>query len=108
MKFTLVFPSGEGFDLSVGLVFAPCAIWKIGRCTLLNPHRENPHYLPGDFQDLLSVLIARKYLDKPVSKQQIVKIYVIVHEIGHGVQSYLDDLVDDIAKTGFTPIVIIA
>jgi hypothetical protein len=106
MKFTLVFPSGEGFDLSIGLVFAPCAIWKIGRRTLLNPHRENPHYLLGDFQGLLRVLIARKYLDTPRSQKQNAKIYVIVHEIGHGVQSYLDDLVDDIAKTGFTPIVI--
>ena len=53
MKFTLVFPSGEGTDLSIGLVFAPCVLWVIGSKILLNPHRENPHYLPGDFQDLL-------------------------------------------------------
>ena len=33
------------------------------------------------------------------------KIHVIVHEVGHGVQSYLDDLVNDITKTGFTPVV---
>lgn len=108
MKFTLVFPSGEGFDLSVGLVFAPCAIWKIGRRTLLNPHRENPHYLPGDFQDLLRTLIARKYLDKYQLQQHGVKIHVIVHEVGHGVQSYLDDLVNDINKADFIPIVITA
>lgn len=106
MKFTLVFPSGEGFDLSVGLVFAPCVIWKIGRRTLLNPHREDPHYLPGDFQDLLKLLIARKYLDNSQLQQHGVKIHVIVHEVGHGVQSYLDDLVNDIAQSGFTPIVV--
>lgn len=106
MKFTLVFPSGEGYDLSIGLVFAPCAIWKIGRRTLLNPHRENPHYLPGDFQDLLRILVARKYLGNSQSQQHAAKIHVIVHEIGHGVQRYLDDLIDDITKAGFTPIVV--
>ena len=106
MKFTLVFPSGEGFDLSVGLVFAPCAIWKIGRRTLLNPHRENPHYLPGDFQELLSTLKARKYMSQEESDGESEKIYVIIHYVGHGVQSYLDDLTLDIAKTGYTPVVI--
>jgi len=106
MKFTLVFPSGEGFDLSVGLVFAPCPIWKIGRRTLLNPHRENPHYLPGDFQVLLSTLKGLKYVSQMDSDIQGEKIYVIVHYLGHGVQSYLDDLTSDIAETGYTPVVI--
>lgn len=106
MKFTLVFPSGEGFDLSVGLVFAPCAIWKIGNRTLLNPHRENPNYLPGDFHELLRTLVAKQYIGSAQLQQSGAKIYVIVHETGHGSQSCLDNLVSDIVETGFIPMVV--
>jgi len=101
MKFTLVFPSSESVDLSVGLVFAPCAMWTIGEQTLLNPHQENPHYVRGDFQNLLTELEKKNLLNPELKNKNI---YIIVHYIGHGTQAYLDDLILDISECGYIPI----
>jgi len=106
MKFTLVFPSDESTDLSIGLIFAPCILWVIGSKTLLNPHRENPHYLPGDFQNLLLFLRKKNYLIDNSLEKRRKKIFIIVHDVGHGFQSYLDDLVRDISETEFKPFVV--
>ena len=107
MKFTLVFPSSESTDLSIGLVFAPCILWVIGSKILLNPHRENPHYLPGDFQTLLLFLKEGNYLIDESTERQRKKIFLIVHDIGHGIQSYLDDLIRDISESQFEPVLVV-
>ena len=107
MKFTLVFPSSESTDLSIGLVFAPCILWVIRNKILLNPHRENPHYLPGDFQTLLLFLKEGNYLIDESTERQRKKIFLIVHDIGHGIQSYLDDLIRDISESQFEPVLVV-
>lgn len=38
MKFTLIFPSHEASDLSVGAVFASSLFWVVGEKELSNPH----------------------------------------------------------------------
>ena len=104
MKFTLVFPSSEATDLSVGLVFAPCAIWMISNKIFLNPHSTNPHYLPGDFQELLIRLEKRFELD--IEKMKGKRVFVVVHDIGHGSKKYLKLLTHDISMTGLIPVII--
>jgi len=104
MKFTLVFPSNEGSDLSIGLVFAPCLVWTIGNKHFSNPHRDNPHYLPGDFQDLVIKLSQKSDLNFNIKENFGRKLFVIVHKVGHGTDTYLKDLLVDIEKVGFLPI----
>lgn len=97
MKFTIVFPSEEGEDLSVGCVFIPCLLWKLGRRTLLNPHPQNPHYLKGDLSH---------FLDKTGYSERIRcsdgKVCVVAHPNGHGSEEYLGSLVADIEGMGFS------
>ena len=63
MKFTLVFPSNESSDLSIDVIFVPCLVWTIGNKHFFNPHRDNAHYLPGDFQDLVIKLSQKSELN---------------------------------------------
>ena len=42
MHFTVVFNSHESHDLSYGLVFTPCPIWKKGNKELINLHPDEP------------------------------------------------------------------
>lgn len=99
MKFTLVFPP----DLAVGMIFAPCLIWTIGSKNFWNPHRENPNYLPGDFQSLIEKIAMTKGLKWDPSGESGEKIFVIAHDVGHGTEAYLNDLIIDIRTAGFTP-----
>jgi hypothetical protein len=104
MKFTLVFPSNESSDLSIGVIFVPCLVWTIGNKYFFNPHRDNPHYLPGDFQDLVIKLSQKSELNFDIKEDLARKLFVIVHEIGHGTDAYLKDLLLDIEKASFLPI----
>lgn len=105
MKFTLVFPSNESSDLSVGVIFAPCLIWVIGGRHFSNPHPQNPHYILGDFQDLVVKLVRQKIFNLQIKSDVVNKIFIIVHDLGHGNEDYLNDLVGDINSSGFNPIV---
>jgi hypothetical protein len=104
MKFTLVFPSNEASDLSIGMIFVPCLVWIIGNKQFFKPHSDNPHYLPGDFQDLVMKLSKKSKLNFEIKKNLGRKLFVIVHEVGHGTDTYLKDLLFDIEKAGFLPI----
>ena len=97
MKFTIIFPSGESADLSIGAVFTPCLVWVEGDHLILNPHPENPHYLKGDLQTLLQKTELRKRIAS-YSKT----VTIVAHPIGHGTQEYLDMLVSDLEVEGFT------
>lgn len=55
MKFNLVFESHESRDVSIGLVFVPCAAWVLGGKTLLKPHPREPHYRSGDLREVLQL-----------------------------------------------------
>ena len=105
MKFTLVFPSDEASDLSIGVVFAPCLIWTIGKRHILNPHSRNPHYLPGDFQQLLSKILNYERINFDRDGNLGQKIFIVVHDIGHGTENYLKDLASDVQKSGFVPVI---
>jgi len=104
MKFTLVFPSNEASDLSIGVIFVPCLVWTLGNKYFSNPHSDNPDYLPGDFQDLVIKLSQKVELNFQIKEHLGRKLFVIVHEVGHGTDTYLQDLLIDIEKVGFLPI----
>jgi hypothetical protein len=104
MKFTLVFPSNEASDLSIGAIFVPCLVWTLGKTHFLKPHSENPHYLPGDFQDLVIKLSQKSGINFSIKENLGHKLFVIVHEVGHGTDTYLKDLLVDIEEVGFLPI----
>ena len=105
MKFTLVFPSHESPDLSIGAVFIPCLVWVLGQKILFNPHRDNPNYLSGDFQNLLCKLFLSKLAPFDFNQHKGKKIWVVVHSNGHGDEQYLSDLLIDIIDAGFKPVV---
>ncbi len=98
MKFTTVFPSPEGSDLSIAAVFTPCLVWKEGNMELLNPHPQNPHYLPGDLQALFAK-VPLQFRMEDYSKQ----VALIVHPVGHGTAEYRELLLADLRAMGFEP-----
>lgn len=95
MKFTIVMPSKESDDISVGCLFTPCLVWKIGS-RKITPHRDNPNYLPGDFQSMLEKTNLGKRIEASSKK-----VALISHNIGHGTQSYRELLRADIQEAGF-------
>jgi hypothetical protein len=97
MKFTIVFPSTESSDLSIGAVFIPCLVWMDGEKELLNPHRENPHYVRGDLQAVLALPGNQKRLSAHTKK-----VVVVCHPVGHGTENYLDDILSDLRDSGFS------
>lgn len=101
MKFTIVLPSRESEDLSIGCLFMPCLAWKIGQRKILVPHRDNPHYLPGDFQYMLEVTEVGARVDQ-TSK----KVVLITHMVGHGTWLYRSALTLDIRKAGYEPVLV--
>lgn len=97
MKFTLVFSSGEPADLSIGMVFIPCATWVQGKKTILVPNRKTPHYESGYLRRLLEVpTIAKQteWLEK--------NLVVVVHPDGHGSARDLERLIQDCQDEGFS------
>jgi hypothetical protein len=106
MKFSLVFPSEEAWDLCVGLIFIPCAAWYHGEKILWIPHPSNPHYLTGDFQALLNKLESKKLLHYSQEDLKRKKIFIIIHNVGHGTEKYLSDLVKDIINADMIPVIV--
>ena len=96
MKFTVVFPSQESEDLSVGVVFIPCICWVQGKKVLLNPHPDKPHYRKGDLQHFLDETRMRSQID-PAAKD----VAVIAHPVGHGTEKDLSLLSEDLWEAGF-------
>ena len=102
MKFTLVFPSDESTEVSVGLDFIPCPVWLSGGKEILNPHPENPHYMSGDLQHMLDTSGIRSL----ISRKDSAKVVVICHPVGNGTEEYLRLLSDDLRKERFDPQVV--
>jgi len=98
MHFTVVFNSHESHDLSYGLVFTPCPIWRKGDKELINLHRDNPHYERGDIQPLLNKENLTRLLaeDKPKSAA------ILIHSTGHGTPQDLANLRADLQAAGFS------
>jgi len=101
MKFTIVMPSMESEDLSIGCLFIPCLLWKINQREILVPHRNNPHYLPGDFQYMLDETRLKDRVGKHSKR-----VVLVTHGIGHGTTSYREQLRTDIESVGFQIILI--
>ena len=97
MNFTLVFPSGESTELSVAMMFIPCAAWVEGRNTLIVPNRETPHYELGYLRVLLDLpsIVARIY----ESHKQLI---LIIHDVGHGSSDDLAKLLLDCKNEGYS------
>jgi hypothetical protein len=95
MKFTLVFASGESDDISVGGIFIPCFAWRINGRNYI-PHRDDPHYRPGDFDYLLRLLKVGKQ-----SRVESNKVIIVVHPNGHGCEDDLLALADDVRSMGY-------
>lgn len=95
MKFTVVFPSHESKDLSFGYVFIPCPCWIRGEEILINLHPEYGEYRNGDFQKILD------YMDYPELDEMNSKVILVIHPEGHGGESDLEQLVQEINSCGF-------
>jgi hypothetical protein len=98
MKFTLVFTTGESADISIGMVFIPCAAWVQGSRTLVVPNRKTPHYELGYLRTLLTLPSIAAVL-RPGFQKDIV---LIIHPCGHGSQVDLAKLLLDCKAEGFT------
>ncbi len=96
MKFTIVFPSHEDQDLSIGAVFKPCLVWMEGQKDILIPHPEDPHYNGGEVKVLLA---------HPLVKGRIAEdsksVTVIVHPTDYIEPTALHLLVKDLQDEGF-------
>ena len=101
MHFTVVFGSHESRDNSYGLVFVPCPVWVRGDEELVNLHRDNPQYIPGDLQPLLDKEFGDDRVDRN-PKQAV----VVVHPSGHGSAQDLERLVADLEVAGFRPMTV--
>ena len=101
MKFTIVMPSKESEDLSIGCLFIPCLVWKINQHQSLVPHRDIPHYLPGDFQHMLE---KTKLMGRVGDQSK--RVALVTHRIGHGTEQYRDQLQADIEAAGFQTVLV--
>lgn len=96
MKFTIVFPSTESSDISIGAVFKPCLVWVEGENELLNPHPDDPDYKEGDLITMLQKTNLRSRLSDHTKM-----VTIVVHSIGHGIQDHLTLLQTDLINEGF-------
>jgi len=101
MKFTVIFPSSEASDATVGITFKSSLVWVEGSRDLLNPHPENPHYLKGDLRRFFE----ETNFDERFSNHTK-KVSIVVHSIGNADNSDLENLVDDLKSEGFEPAII--
>ena len=98
MKFTLVFSGDEGFDCTVGCVFASSLVWKVGNRTVFTPHPEQPLYQRQDLQNL----IEQTGLGRKIQSSNK-KMCLVVHDFGHGSDACLLALERDLVDCGFEP-----
>ena len=96
MKFTIVFPSHEADEMSVGGIFVPCFVWRIRKKNHV-PHPDYPHYREGDFLYLLKKL--QVTTEKKIGHRHVV---IVVHSNGHGREADLNLMCKDIETTGYT------
>lgn len=98
MKFTIVFTTGESADISIGMVFIPCAAWVQGSRTLVVPNRKTPHYELGYLRTLLELPSIAAVLRPRLEKDLV----LVIHSCGHGSQDDLANLLLDCKTEGFT------
>lgn len=99
MKLTLVFPSPEARDLSIGVLFTPCLEWVDGPLSIAVPHPRIPGYMAGDLHKLLEMPQIRDRLSTH-SKT----VAVIVHSIGDcETPESLELILADLKCLGFEP-----
>jgi hypothetical protein len=101
MKFTIVFPSHESRDLSIGCVFAPCLVWTMGSRKIDIPHPRIPNYIAGYFQSLASRSEIRNQIESHSNN-----VVVVVQPTGHGSHEDLQLLLADIRKSDLEPVLV--
>ena len=97
MHFSIVFSSHESYDLSYSLLFVPCPVWQQGDREIVNLHREDPHYRPGD----LRVLLGKEQIEQRLEPGSRCAT-VIVQPTGEGERADLLALLGDLMTEGFT------
>jgi len=97
MNFTLVFPNHEGSELTVGLLFIPCAAWVQGSKILVIPDQTTPHYQQGSLGRLLNLAEFT-----PKLKGRAKNIVLIIHNTGHGTEEDLSSLIADCKLEGYS------
>ena len=102
MKFTIVFPSHESSEVTISALFIPCLVWTEDNKELLNPHRDQPHYLKGDFQKLFAeTKISERIADYTK------KVTIVAHSTGdNATNADLERIVEDLTEEGFDPFVV--
>jgi hypothetical protein len=96
VKFTVVFHSSEGVDLSYGLLFVPCPVWSKGESWVVNLNPESPSYQLGSVKKLLGVEPIIEGLAGSARE-----CLVVVHQVGHGDEAQLHLLQEDLESEGF-------
>lgn len=90
MNFTLVFANYEGSELTVGLLFIPCAARVQGGKILVIPDQTTPHHQQGSLGRLLNLAIFT-----PKLKMRAKNIVPVIHNTGHGTEEDLSSLITD-------------
>lgn len=96
MNFSLLFPSHEGSELSIGLLFIPCAAWVDGSKILFIPDNTTPHYQHGSLGRLLNLATFSSIL-----KGRAKNIVIIIHNACHGTKEDLSSLITDCESEGY-------
>jgi len=97
MNFTLVFPNHEGSELTVGLLFIPCAAWVQGGKILVIPDQTTPHYQQGSLGRLLNLATFA-----PKLKGRAKNIVHVIHNTSHGTEEDLRSLMADCELEGYS------
>lgn len=82
-------------DFSYGLVFIPCPVWVKGVKEILNLNPERPDYVKGSIAKLMN---SEKLSDKLTGEKQA---NILIHDIGHGSDDDLTNLINDLKEEGF-------
>ena len=101
MYFTLVFKndSNEGPTVSYDVCFHPCATWYNNGEEVLVPNSEVPSYEKGYLSALISKESESRFIKKDFSSFN--QIIVICHELGHGDENDLNNLIEEITNEEF-------
>ena len=101
MYLTLMFVNPEiGTSRTYDLVFHPCPVWMKGDAVIVVPNNENPRYQLGSLKKLIDI---EKIEDSKVLSSNV---FVSVNYNGIGHDGDLGNLLLDLEKEGWNPIVL--
>jgi hypothetical protein len=96
MKFTIVFHTVGGLDLSYGLAFLPEPAWIKGENVILKQEGKDTAYQQG----FLKALMVKENIQARLGTQEKEAV-VILHKSTHGNTDDLVALIEDFEEEGF-------